>query len=188
MTPVRHAVGFDLTVSVSRRTQAAWCGLSAWMVASSGGKLRYHLYAVGGFVPIVLQDPERDHRPKWTGSWTGSWPRARSCWRRPRCRWLRRASGSQRVRMAHGPTVPLCMDTGHLLIGGADPWNSTRPCRTKSSRHEDVDLVSVDRVRAGEIAYTDAVRNLRYRPLGGGGRVADRHGAASGILARRGIC
>ena len=73
-------------------------------------------------------------------------------------------------RVLSGSTVPLCLDTGHLLIGGTDPVELAKavPDRITHTHLKDVDVAFADRVRAGEITYTDAVRDGMYRPLGRG--------------------
>jgi inosose dehydratase len=73
-------------------------------------------------------------------------------------------------RVLNGSAVPLCLDTGHLLIGGTDPVELTKavPDRIAHTHLKDVDVDFANQVQAGEIAYTDAVREGMYRPLGGG--------------------
>jgi len=73
-------------------------------------------------------------------------------------------------RVLAGSGVPLCLDTGHLLIGGTDPLELVRtaPDRIAHVHLKDVDAALARRVRAGEVAYTDAVRDGIYRPLGAG--------------------
>ncbi|WP_243794436.1 sugar phosphate isomerase/epimerase [Saccharopolyspora gloriosae] len=73
-------------------------------------------------------------------------------------------------RVLSSSTVPLCLDTGHLLIGGTDPVELAKaaPGRITHTHLKDVDLAFARRVRSGEIAYTDAVRDGMYRPLGAG--------------------
>jgi inosose dehydratase len=66
--------------------------------------------------------------------------------------------------------ISLCLDTGHLLIGGADP---VRLAREHSDRVAHVHLKDVDaawarKVAAGEVSYADAVARGLYRPLGVG--------------------
>jgi inosose dehydratase len=66
--------------------------------------------------------------------------------------------------------IALCLDTGHLLIGGADP---VRLAREHSGRVAHVHLKDVDtawarKVAAGEVTYADAVARGLYRPLGQG--------------------
>src|SRR5207302_7311957 len=73
-------------------------------------------------------------------------------------------------RVLDGSTVPLCLDTGHLLVGGTDPVElaKTVPERIAHTHLKDVDVAFADQVRAGEITYTGAVRDGMYRPLGVG--------------------
>ncbi|MGZ4633144.1 MAG: sugar phosphate isomerase/epimerase family protein, partial [Actinomycetes bacterium] len=67
-------------------------------------------------------------------------------------------------------SAPLCLDTGHLLIGGTDPVALAGEAadRIVHTHLKDVDLAAARRVRAGEITYTDAVAAGLYRPLGHG--------------------
>jgi len=73
-------------------------------------------------------------------------------------------------RILEGSAVPLCLDTGHLLIGGSDPAELARTAadRIAHTHLKDVDSALAGKVRAGEITYTDAVRDGIYRPLGAG--------------------
>lgn len=73
-------------------------------------------------------------------------------------------------RVLDGSGVPLCLDTGHLLIGGTDPRRLTSevPERIAHVHLKDVDEALADRVRRGLLTYTQAVRAGMYRPLGGG--------------------
>ncbi|QFU87313.1 Inosose dehydratase [Amycolatopsis sp. YIM 10] len=66
--------------------------------------------------------------------------------------------------------LPLCLDTGHLLIGGTDPVALARrfPDRIGHLHLKDVRADLADRVRTGELAYTDAVGQGIYVPLGEG--------------------
>jgi inosose dehydratase len=66
--------------------------------------------------------------------------------------------------------MPLCLDTGHLLIGGTDPGELvTRAAKRIAHVHlKDVDAALAERVRAGELTYTQAVGAGIYRPLGQG--------------------
>jgi inosose dehydratase len=74
------------------------------------------------------------------------------------------------ARLLNGSPVPLCLDTGHLLIGGTDPVELAKaaPDRIAHAHLKDVDAGLAGRVRTGEITYTDAVRAGMYRPLGTG--------------------
>ncbi|MFI0407537.1 sugar phosphate isomerase/epimerase family protein [Actinomadura sp. 3N508] len=73
-------------------------------------------------------------------------------------------------RVLEGCNVPLCLDTGHLLVGGTDPVWLTRFAapRIAHVHLKDVDVGLAGRVLDGEVAYTDAVRDGLYRPLGDG--------------------
>jgi inosose dehydratase len=73
-------------------------------------------------------------------------------------------------RVLDGSSVPLTLDTGHLLIGGTDPAELAReaPDRIAHTHLKDVDAGRAERVRAGEVTYTEAVRQGMYRPLGSG--------------------
>ncbi|WP_395104918.1 TIM barrel protein [Actinomadura sp. SCN-SB] len=67
-------------------------------------------------------------------------------------------------------SVPLCLDTGHLLVGGTDPvWLSRFAAPRIAHVHlKDVDVSLADSVREGRTTYTQAVRDGLYRPLGQG--------------------
>ncbi|WP_086579085.1 TIM barrel protein, partial [Streptosporangium minutum] len=73
-------------------------------------------------------------------------------------------------RVLDGSAVPLCLDTGHLLIGGTDPAELvTRAADRIAHVHlKDVDAALAERVRSGELSYTEAVKAGIYRPLGRG--------------------
>jgi inosose dehydratase len=73
-------------------------------------------------------------------------------------------------RVLAGSQVKLCLDTGHLLIGGTDPLQLARevPGRIAHAHLKDVDAGLAARVRAGELTYTAAVLRGMYTPLGGG--------------------
>jgi inosose dehydratase len=74
------------------------------------------------------------------------------------------------ARVLAGSKVPLCLDTGHLLIGGTDPVELAReyPHRITHVHAKDVSVAMAERVRSGELSYTDAVRHGIYVPLGTG--------------------
>jgi inosose dehydratase len=74
------------------------------------------------------------------------------------------------ARVLAGSRVPLCLDTGHLLIGGTDPLELARSAadRIGHVHLKDVDAALAGRVRAGKLTYTEAVRRGVYRPLGEG--------------------
>lgn len=73
-------------------------------------------------------------------------------------------------RVIEGSQIPLCLDTGHLLIGGTDPARLTSevPGRIAHAHLKDVSEELAGRVRSGDLAYAEAVREGLYRPLGQG--------------------
>jgi inosose dehydratase len=79
-------------------------------------------------------------------------------------------TGKEVQRVLDGSSVPLCLDTGHLLIGGSDPAELAQraPGRIAHAHLKDVDSSMADQVRAGDLRYTEAVRKGMYRPLGQG--------------------
>ncbi|TQM58001.1 sugar phosphate isomerase/epimerase family protein [Humibacillus xanthopallidus] len=79
-------------------------------------------------------------------------------------------SGAEVQRVLEGSSIALCLDTGHLLIGGTDPAELTRqsPDRIAHTHLKDVDSTIADQVRAGRLTYTEGVVRGMYRPLGTG--------------------
>ena len=79
-------------------------------------------------------------------------------------------SGAEVDRVLDGSHIPLCLDTGHLFIGGADPLDLVRGAadRIAHVHLKDVDATLAGRVRGGDLTYTEAVRVGLYRPLGAG--------------------
>jgi inosose dehydratase len=73
-------------------------------------------------------------------------------------------------RVLDGSSIPLCLDTGHLLIGGTDPLELARAAadRITHTHLKDVDADFAGRVQAGELSYTQAVAQGMYTPLGTG--------------------
>ena len=73
-------------------------------------------------------------------------------------------------RVLEGSGISLCLDTGHLLIGGTDPAELTRqvPDRIAHVHVKDVDAGRARQVQDGRLTYTEAVRAGMYRPLGQG--------------------
>jgi inosose dehydratase len=69
-----------------------------------------------------------------------------------------------------GSSISLCLDTGHLLIGGTDPAELARqaPERIAHLHLKDVDSTIAARVQSGQLTYSEAVRQGMYRPLGQG--------------------
>lgn len=74
------------------------------------------------------------------------------------------------TRVLDGTGVPLCLDTGHLLIGGTDPAELTRAHAERISHvhAKDVRADLAAQVQSGALSYTDAVRAGMYVPLGEG--------------------
>jgi inosose dehydratase len=73
-------------------------------------------------------------------------------------------------RVLAGSEIPLCLDTGHLLIGGTEPLELARAAASRVAHvHlKDVDADLAGQVSSGRVTYTDAVREGVYRPLGAG--------------------
>lgn len=78
--------------------------------------------------------------------------------------------GDEVARVLGGSSISLCLDTGHLLIGGTDPLNLARavPGRIAHAHLKDVDAGLAARVQSGELTYTEAVAQGMYTPLGTG--------------------
>jgi inosose dehydratase len=79
-------------------------------------------------------------------------------------------TGPEVERVLEGSAISLCLDTGHLLIGGTDPAVLARQAadRVAHVHAKDVNLALARRVRTGELTYTEAVAAGMYRPLGDG--------------------
>jgi inosose dehydratase len=73
-------------------------------------------------------------------------------------------------RVLDGSAIPLCLDTGHLLIGGTDPAELARgaAARIGHVHLKDVTAETAQKVASGEISYTEGVAGGLYRPLGQG--------------------
>jgi inosose dehydratase len=176
---------------------------------------RYGLRLVGGFLAVVLHDPEQrwstmddaaevidllaaaggevlvlaaatglhgyDTRPTLSETqWSALVETA------AQVRDLAAARGLRTVLHPHvgthvetGPEVDrfladsdlhLCLDTGHLLVGGTDPVELARshPDRIGHVHLKDVRAAIADVVRAGQISYTHGVGSGMYVPLGDG--------------------
>lgn len=74
------------------------------------------------------------------------------------------------VKVVAGSDISFCLDTGHMVIGGADPvwFSDVHAARVAHSHLKDVDLAWAKKVQLGEVAYYDAVVQGMYRPLGQG--------------------
>ncbi|WP_431843449.1 TIM barrel protein [Calidifontibacter indicus] len=79
-------------------------------------------------------------------------------------------SGADALRVIEGSTIALCLDTGHLLIGGADPGAVVQQHadRIGHVHLKDVRLDLARRVQHGELTYAEAVGQGMYVPLGTG--------------------
>lgn len=73
-------------------------------------------------------------------------------------------------RVLDGSGIGLCLDTGHLMVAGADPLAIARAAasRVVHVHLKDVDATIAARVRAGVLGYAQAVAAGLYRPLGQG--------------------
>ena len=73
-------------------------------------------------------------------------------------------------RILDGSGIGLCLDTGHLLIGGTDPVALAGRAgdRIAHVHAKDVDDGIAAQVRSGQRTYTEAVAAGMYRPIGDG--------------------
>ncbi|AKK28634.1 TIM barrel protein [Mycobacterium sp. EPa45] len=78
--------------------------------------------------------------------------------------------GDEVARVLAGSSISLCLDTGHLLIGGTDPLQLARavPGRVAHVHLKDVEADLAACVQSGELTYTEAVAEGMYTPLGAG--------------------
>jgi inosose dehydratase len=173
----------------------------------------YGLAAVGGFVPAVLHDPDRDPvagiravLPSYLAAGASTLVLAAATGlhgyeHRPALDargWRTLLSNMDRVaavtaeagisatlhphvgtmverpdeidRVLDGAAIGLCLDTGHVLVGGGDPAElaGTAAGRIRHVHLKDVDAELAARVRDGASSYRDAVAAGLYRPLGRG--------------------
>ncbi|MFI0894925.1 TIM barrel protein [Streptomyces sp. NPDC020983] len=79
-------------------------------------------------------------------------------------------SGEETQRVLDGSGIGLCLDTGHLLIGGGDPVAvaARSPERVAHVHLKDVRADLAAQVRAGRSPYAEAVAKGMYVPLGAG--------------------
>lgn len=83
-------------------------------------------------------------------------------------------------RFLEGSELGLCLDTGHLAIGGSDPAEIAELAgpRVNHVHLKDVDLDVAGRLANREISFKDAAQKNAFRPLGEGdvdlGAVLDR--------------
>jgi len=73
-------------------------------------------------------------------------------------------------RVLDGSGIAVCLDTGHLLIGGTDPAELARTAAARIGHvHlKDATAAVARKVASGETTYTEAVAGGLYRPLGQG--------------------
>lgn len=66
--------------------------------------------------------------------------------------------------------IGLCLDTGHVLLGGGDPVEVARKAaaRVLHVHLKDVDGAAADRVGSGQVAFRQAVIDGMFVPLGQG--------------------
>lgn len=79
-------------------------------------------------------------------------------------------TGEETERVLAGSRVGLCVDTGHLLVGGADPVALTEryPDRVVHVHLKDVDGALARQVIDGTLTFGAAVKAGMFRPLGEG--------------------
>ena len=172
---------------------------------------RHGLRLVGGFVPLVLHEPELDTGPAdeiaavlaEAGAeifvaaavsdlaWSPPTALDADAWRRlaDHLHEIERRVSEHGLTLALHPhagtqietaedvrralavsDVGWCLDTGHLLIGGADPAEFVRDHgdRIVHAHLKDVDAGIATRLRAGELTLVEATQAGLFRPLGQG--------------------
>ena len=85
-------------------------------------------------------------------------------------------SGQEALRVIEGSSIALCLDTGHLLIGGGDPVAiaEQHPDRIGHVHLKDVRLDLARQAQDGSLTYMQAVAQGMYVPLGDGDVPIDR--------------
>lgn len=181
--------------------------------ARAGQLQQLGMSAVGGFLPIVLHDPERDPLPEadrfidgclasgagvmvlaaFTGvrgydarpvldelGWKTMLANLDRLGDHARSRGVVAAlhphvgtmveQADEVARVLQGSHVGLCVDTGHLALGGADPVTlaTTYADRVAHVHLKDVDAGLAKRVIEGLLVFGEAVRAGIFRPLGQG--------------------
>ncbi len=73
-------------------------------------------------------------------------------------------------RLLESSGVGLCLDTGHLYLGGTDPVDLAKIAgdRVRHVHLKDVDPVAAERVRSGQALFRDSVSDGMFVPLGSG--------------------
>jgi inosose dehydratase len=79
-------------------------------------------------------------------------------------------TGPHIERLLEDSSVGLCLDTGHVYLGGADPVEIARIARDRvlHVHLKDVDAEKGARVRAGDVPFRQAVIDGLFVPLGKG--------------------
>ena len=74
------------------------------------------------------------------------------------------------ARVLSESDIPLCLDTGHIFVGGGDPARIAReyPRRIRHVHLKDADRALASAVRERRIGYAAAVAKGLFRPLGEG--------------------
>lgn len=80
------------------------------------------------------------------------------------------AGAAEVTRLLERTTASLCLDTGHLFLGGVDPAELARAAGARVSHvHlKDVDAGLMAQLAGGRLSYLEAIRAGLYRPLGQG--------------------
>ncbi len=79
-------------------------------------------------------------------------------------------------RLLARSSVDLCLDTGHVFVGGGDPVAIARGAgrRVRHVHLKDADAALSDAVRERRVSYAAAVQQGLFRPLGdGAARISD---------------
>ena len=73
-------------------------------------------------------------------------------------------------RVLKGSTIPFCLDTGHMMIGGTDivAFSKDHADRVAHSHLKDVNNAMAAKVRSHEVTYYDGMLAGLYTPLGQG--------------------
>lgn len=149
-----------------------------------------HLEMLGGSVLVIAAASGRDgyeeplvlDRSEW-GVLLGALPKVIALAARHRLRValhphvgtaIERADAVERI--LDNSDVPLCLDTGHVFIGGADPVALARRhgARVAHVHLKDVDAGLAAGVRGRRLGYADAVARGLYKALGdGAARIGD---------------
>ncbi|CAA9463837.1 MAG: Inosose dehydratase [uncultured Rubrobacteraceae bacterium] len=79
-------------------------------------------------------------------------------------------SDGQLKRFLEGSEMGLCLDTGHLVLGGSDPVEIAQIAGTRVNHAhlKDVDLGVAGRLAARELSFREAAQRNAFRPLGEG--------------------